>query len=105
MEIGGNEMRAIGNMRFCVRERYSNDDSTSFRYAQCAGFALRIEDFAARMNAKYAKCEMLLDSSYAYNEKPFMVGVSRFANDPCVIDRSYCQWKNRRISPNKTIPS
>jgi len=105
VEIGGNEMRAIGNIRFCLRGRYSNDDSTSFRYAQCAGFVLRIEDFAARMNAKYAKCEMLMVSNYAYNEKPFMVGVSMFANNPCAIDWSSCQWSNRRISPNKTIPS
>jgi hypothetical protein len=105
VEIGDNEMRAIGNMRFCFRDRYSNNDSTSFRYAQCAGFVLWIEDFATRMDAKYAKCEMLLDNSYANNEKPFMVGVSMFANDPSIINWSSCQWNNRRISPNRTMPS
>jgi hypothetical protein len=58
VEIGGNEMRAIGNMRFRLQDRYSNDDSTSFRYAQCAGFVLSSDAKPVRMDAKYAKCEL-----------------------------------------------
>jgi hypothetical protein len=56
VEIGGNEMRAIGNMRFCFSNGHLNDDSTSYRYAQCAGFVLCSGDWDAGMDAKYAKC-------------------------------------------------
>jgi hypothetical protein len=55
VEIGGNEMRAIGNMRFCFRNGHLNDDSTSFRYAQCAGFVLPSDAAHARIDPKKMK--------------------------------------------------
>jgi hypothetical protein len=103
--IGGIEMGVIGDKRFCFFDCYSNDDSSSLSYAQCAEFVLRIGDFAARMDAKYAKCEILLDGDYATNKKLSVFGISMFAKDPCVIDWSSRQWSNRRIPPNKTTRS
>jgi hypothetical protein len=55
VEIGGNEMRAIGNMRFCFPNGHLNDDSTSFRYAQCAGFVLPGDAAHAHIDPKKMK--------------------------------------------------
>jgi hypothetical protein len=71
-------------MRFYLRYRYSNDDLTSFRYAQCAEFILQGAEFAARMDEKFSKCKMPFDCVYAYSEKSIMVGITMFANDPCL---------------------
>jgi len=56
-------------MKFNLRYPYSNNDLTSFRYAQCAEFILQYAEFAARLDENFqnVKCHLTVFMHIAKN--------------------------------------